>query len=249
MTNHPHLAEYYSTATKTRKIDLLEKELGRIITEAVAKQARKVESYGSDGNHKAKNLLKELADCLPSARNTLKGLRPSATEDLCQDPQGMAEIAKEPWGKLWKKKRTKLRAKDWLKFYKKVIPAALKPNLPNVDDAEEVIAGSNDSTPGPDGIPFGAYRATRETFAPLLTELFTTLMAPAQRHAPPLASTMASFFSCPNQDRAPRYPPHHSHQLCEQADSEAGSQSDYPGGSIPHRAQSERVRPGPPRRR
>jgi hypothetical protein len=42
--------------------------------------------------------------------------------------------------------------------FHRTIPTPLLPNLPTPDDFTEAILASNDSSPGPDGLPFSVYR-------------------------------------------------------------------------------------------
>ena len=48
---------------------------------------------------------------------------------------------------------------DYLLDFQRAIPDHLRPQLPTPDDFSEAILASNDSSPGPDGLPFSVYRA------------------------------------------------------------------------------------------
>ena len=53
----------------------------------------------------------------------------------------------------------------------RVISKLLVPKLPTIDELTDIMLTTNNSCPGPDGIPFAAYRALAATAAPMLHKL------------------------------------------------------------------------------
>ena len=171
---YPHLTSHLKSADKGINAERLQKTISIMIAERYAERADDVlaTNIAQTNNH---NIVTKLAQMLPSRRKRLTRIRADVKSDYTSDPKRMAEIVKEPLAKIWAKRKSKIAPKTWLKFYTNTIPPPLMPNIPNIDDAEEAIAATNDSCPGPDGIPFSAYRAIRRYAAPVLVNLFKAL--------------------------------------------------------------------------
>ncbi len=78
----------------------------------------------------------------------------------------MGKIIVGYYGKLWMKDEglaTDEEMEDYVCEGLPVIPSALRPKAPTRDDFIDAINDTNDSCPGPDGIPFSDYRAYLQT--------------------------------------------------------------------------------------
>ena len=82
----------------------------------------------------------------------------------------MASVAKTYWEKVWAPRSAQPSDKDrsaFLNGYNKKVDPSLVPS-PTLGNVEAAIARSKNTSPGPDGIPFSAWRAAPDLAAPLL---------------------------------------------------------------------------------
>ena len=127
------------------------------------------------------NIIQDVKLELPSTRERLVHIREKGKEpETC--PKAMAKIVKSFWGaKVWAKRSntpTLRRIERYLSIYHKLIPADLivLPQLPSLYHFFAAIEESGDSSAGRDGIPFSIYRALKKVAAPLLMEIFISLV-------------------------------------------------------------------------
>ena len=100
----------------------------------------------------------------------------------------MAQNVALYWGKIWEARLTPPppgAIRDYLNAYLQRVPPSSLPSFPNrthqkicedidmswKEAVERAISSSNDSAPGPDGIPFAAYRALPEICGPFLLDI------------------------------------------------------------------------------
>ena len=116
---------------------------------------------------------------LPSSRQKTSGLRRRVSDDLTTDPEEMAKITEEYWGKqewaAYKRPEGAVKPEVYLRDYRNIIPPTLQPTLPSIDAIIEAINDTNNSSPGPDGISFAVYRVLAEEVAPILLEVLQEL--------------------------------------------------------------------------
>ncbi len=101
----------------------------------------------------------------------------------------MAALAAGFWGPVWAP-WTGEPPGPWLKGYKNRIVGGRALPLPTLLHFEQAIASSNDSAPGPDGIPYVAYRLLCDLATHVLRNV---LVALSQGATPPLALMMVTF--------------------------------------------------------
>ena len=122
------------------------------------------------------SLLKKIKSRLPSDRTRLTALRESLDEEPTTDPKRMGEILQGYWGKIWKQRDDAPSSEEidnYLHGYQPpIIPPSLLPEFPERDAVQDMINGSNDSSPGPDGIPFAFVRK----FSFLLSGLYHRIL-------------------------------------------------------------------------
>ena len=119
-----------------------------------------------------------IKDLVPRTKCRLGGLREREEEEITTSHDSMANIAAAFWGRTWKRRSpgtTEEERKDWLHWYTKKVKLDLicKPQL---DDVRRAITSPKNTSPGPDGIPFAAWRATVDIAAPILFRVLTALM-------------------------------------------------------------------------
>ena len=117
-----------------------------------------------------RNPLRALSDSLPSSRLKIASLKLENSDEDDFTAEGKSRIASDYWSKIWKPRATPTPPKHrslFLKFYTKKVDRTLI-SSPSLDDVKFALSHSKDSTPGPDGIPFSAWRATVDLAAPIL---------------------------------------------------------------------------------
>jgi ribonuclease HI len=146
------------------------------------------------------SLLDEIKLGLPSDRTRLTGIRRTLRENPTEDPQEMGDIIVEFWDEVWKKRRRSPTASalaDHLRSFTKRMNDALRPEIPSVEAIVTLINGSNNSSPGPDGIPFSFYRMMADPVAVCLLDIIKRL---ATGEKPPTGFNHARLFLIPKNN-------------------------------------------------
>ena len=141
---------------------------------------RQASDVGAPSLRRAHNPISSLKLLLPSTRKRLHALRPSMDVDPTSDPGSMAQIAASFWKRIWAQRlddEERIEPEAYFGDYIRTIPPHLTPKIPSVKDLEKAILASNNSSPGTDGIPFVAYRATVSHAAPILKLVLNDLSA------------------------------------------------------------------------
>jgi hypothetical protein len=120
---------------------------------------------------KDNNVLSNIKLTLPSSQSTIKMLRPCADGEPSDDPDVLGNIIQKHYGTLWSDDCIDNDAciNDYLDDYDKRIDPSLVKNL-NLELVARAVANAPNSSRGPDGIPFSAYKALSDTATPLLLE-------------------------------------------------------------------------------
>ena len=147
---------------------------------------------------KAPNVLRAMAEKVPNSRPVLGPLRISPDDVPAQGPTDKSAMAKVFWSKVWDK-RPSVPSSDREKFlegYHKQMDASLC-SRPDVDLVTDIINRPNNSAPGPDGIPFAAWRAAPDLAAPLLLNVFDAI---ASGSLPPEGFNHGLLYLLPKKD-------------------------------------------------
>ena len=141
------------------------------------------------------NLLRTLADKLPSS---VVSLRVSADDVPAVSPSEKSALASEYWSGVWAARPpvTKGQRDIFLRGYDKKVDPSLC-TRPDLAFITEIIDRPNDSTPGPDGIPFAAWRAASGLSGPILLRVFEAV---AKGHFPPEGFNYGLLFLLPKKD-------------------------------------------------
>ena len=138
------------------------------------------------------SIIKQAKFMFPSTRARLTHL--VLHEGLVTHPQRIARALRDAWQPIWDKRRDEASpqaVEDWLRGVPR-IDAKLLPTAPSASEepcnqqdpdatdtwpmlVQESILQTNDSTPGPDGIPFIVYRQNLEISVPLLLDCLVAL--------------------------------------------------------------------------
>ena len=193
---YPQIAHLVSFEKDKVKYDRLHDHLEGLIQDNFCAVAENEDLFSTGNNNlpiatnrkneKGNSIAKELKKALPCNRSRLPGLRerrtglegdtedPADFTELFTDPENMSIIAKRYWKTVWKRatgrrKRAK-HAKTYLNEGR--VPLA-ELEIPSVDKIIDLILDTNDSSPGPDGIPFAVYRLLAAQVAPIFKRLVT----------------------------------------------------------------------------
>ena len=140
--------------------------------------------------------------------------RPKMGQGPVTAPADMSAMINFYWGPIWQRRKDQPSAPDvynYLRQYLTRVPAALNPSTPSLSpDAIcetmdfswqellcRVVNGSNNSCPGPDGIPFAAYRSLGGISTKFLLEVLILL---ANGTLPPPGFNVAHLFLIPKDD-------------------------------------------------
>lgn len=121
--------------------------------------------------------LKNLASKAPNARARISSLRANQDDPQISSAEGQAALAKDYWGAVWQERTPAIAPSQrttFLKGYHPPIDHTLL-HLPLLEDVLAALKCSNNSTPGPDGIPFAAWRAATDISAPILLNALTAI--------------------------------------------------------------------------
>ena len=125
------------------------------------------------------NYAHQLKKLLPSSRASITHLRNTLDDEPTDSPAGKAEIIRLFYSKLWQRDSNEpspasMRSK--LQHYKGKVNQDLI-GFPTLDSVTASILSTNDSSPGPNGIPFNVYRRLVKFYAPIALDLFNDLAA------------------------------------------------------------------------
>lgn len=125
---------------------------------------------------KISNVLADIKLILPSSQSTVRMLRPDQDSEPSDDPDQLGDIIHAHYGALWEKeeKNNDAFTADYLSDYDKIIDASLI-NKPSLELIARAVVNAPNSSRGPDGIPFSAYKALSDVANPLLLECALTL--------------------------------------------------------------------------
>ena len=187
-TRNPDLASLNTTGLRARIDDLLK-------SGGIEAKAR---NPGASSVRKP-NLIKKIKLTLPSTRKRIQALRLSLSSSLTSDPDEMASMAADFWSKIWAPRPVtdeSISPDEYFGDYSNPIPRDLLPSFPTVEETEDSIRGTNDSSPGPDGIPFSAWRAIAQIAALVL---WGVLRALADGVEPPEGFNFGLLFLIPKK--------------------------------------------------
>lgn len=122
--------------------------------------------------------LDEIKQTLPATKTFLKAIRPSMSEDPTSDPEEMGKHLRTFWSDLWNPRSNVPTPQDldkYLNEYEEFINPDLAPIIPDLDEIEDCINQSSNSSPGPDGIPFAFIRAFAFEISPLIRKIILLL--------------------------------------------------------------------------
>ena len=163
---------YTADQLGVRLQELLASEMGKLGAELDAETH--LPTLYIPGERKGLDPISRIKNVLPSTRTRLAFLKAHEDGQITHDPVKMGDIIQGYYEELWKVDEDvadEASTEEYLTDFHRTIPDHLRPKLPTADDFTEAILETNDSSPGPDGLPFSVYRA----YALLDPELAQTL--------------------------------------------------------------------------
>ena len=145
-----------------------------------------------------KNPISSIKELLPNSRVCISHLRAEPSDKPKFDLKGKTEVAKNYWEKVWAKRKEGPSAGEkarYLDSYDKKIKNAVV--LPTVQEIKDTILGTGNTSPGPDGIAFAAWRAAPDLAAPLLHRILVTM---SKGQPPPEGFNFGLLFLLPKTD-------------------------------------------------
>ena len=125
----------------------------------------------------APNAVKALADSAPSSRTHLGPIREGPDSPEAITDQERSAVATSFWSKIWAERKGSASLADrsaFLSSYNKSVDTELLA-VPSLVEVLAAIHHTNNSSAGPDGISFAAWRAAPELAAPILLRVFRAL--------------------------------------------------------------------------
>jgi ribonuclease HI len=149
----------------------------------------------SDGSPNISRV-ERLSKAFPKMKNKISTLR-DENNGCTSDPQTMTKITKKYWGAHFRKKF--LRTRNIKRFLRRHYPGKYITEQPRTLDLETmklIILESGDTAPGPNNIPFAAYRKMVDLAAPIFLKVITALQ---NGTLPPLSFNDAIFHLLPKK--------------------------------------------------
>ena len=172
----------------------------RWVCNGLEKDTRDCISSAAVSSHlsRAPNVLRAMAEKIPNSRPLLGPLRVSPDDVPALGPIDKSAVTKVFWSKVWDR-RASVPSSDRAKFlegYRKVLDSSLC-SKPDLDLVTDIINRPNNSAPGPDGIPFAAWRAVADIAAPILLNVSDAI---ADGRVPPDGFNHGLLYRLPKKD-------------------------------------------------
>ena len=144
-----------------------------------------VAASGPPPSAAASNPVSMLKDKLPGSKARIPHLRQEQADTPCFSEAGKSSIAARFWSGVWAPRvnpPSHSSRESFLSGYSKRVNHSLL-SAPSLVDIRNAVRRSNNSSPGPDGVPFAAWRAAPDLAAPLLLAVLLQLCR--GQHPPP----------------------------------------------------------------
>jgi ribonuclease HI len=140
---------------------------------------------------------------LPSTRERITHLRAHLTDDPTDDPHEMGDIIVNHYQDIWRKNHSLPPHQDMCDFVAarlKMVPPHLQPEAVTPDIVAETIFETNNSSPGPDGIPFSILRTSLEHNFCIAEVIAAIIASMGSGTLPPAGFNYGRFIILPKND-------------------------------------------------
>lgn len=157
----------------TTKISKVEKvaELGKFLDKHLCDQ-----NPGDPGKARQLSRVERLSKAFPKLKDKVAFLRTDQEGNTTTDPSEMAKITKSYWESHFRKKP--LGVKNLPRFLRRHYPGkkiGCQPRDITLADMKQIILEAGDTAPGPNNIPFAAYKALVDQVAPIFLSVIAAL--------------------------------------------------------------------------
>ena len=145
------------------------------------------------------NPIKQLKQNLPRTQARLGGLRALPQDEVSSNGADMSRLAADFWGRVWTTRSPPTSPEErakWLQWYTKKVDHSLL-SKPTLESVRSAVLNSKNTSPGPDGIPFAAWRAIPDISSRVLFKALTSLLNGDQ---PPKDFNLGLLFLLPKKN-------------------------------------------------
>jgi ribonuclease HI/exonuclease III len=156
-----------------------------------------VSASGPPPSAPAPHPITTLKDKLPGSKARIPHLREEQADPPCFAEAGKSSIAAKFWSRVWAPRAfvvSGAERESFLAGYSKKVSSPIP--APSLEDVTEAVESSNNSSPGPDGIPFAAWRAAPDLACPLLFNAFNKI---CEGQPPPSGFNFGLLFLIPKK--------------------------------------------------
>ena len=147
----PEVLDYLNNRPPKRKLKPLFKYLNNLIAVHGVHAPTLLTDTPKQGSE-----LSELKIYIPSTKQRLFSLARGDNQDPTDDPQFLHQIIKEHWGPVWHRRSDRIDPEPYLRQYTTRLRTSIP--MPTEHNIRETILRTGNSSAGPDGIPFIAYK-------------------------------------------------------------------------------------------
>ena len=155
--------------------------------------------HDSEYQQKKEHLLRKLQRIMPGTQGGLDAMCSKDRQNITTDPARIADFLREHWSEVFEKKPVDLNAlRSWTPFDTYSFSASgIATDDPRwalqQSHIRECIVKARESSPGPDGIPYGAWKKILDLASSVLFEVALTMQ---DSSCPPPAEFNLSFLCC-----------------------------------------------------
>jgi hypothetical protein len=136
-------------------------------------------------NKRTANVINDIKRQLPSQRRKVFLLQETLTSPIIDNPDGLSQLIAQHWGEIWQPHSPdEAHIQAFLHAYKKRVNHI--PKITHKVLTRAIHLASNNSSAGPDGVPYAAYKIFAEFYLP---KLLAVAKALGNGNPPPLALT------------------------------------------------------------
>jgi hypothetical protein len=136
-------------------------------------------------NQCKRQILQKLKANIPRTPSCLEAIWDPVAARIVDDPAEVAATVTEHWQRVFNKVDVDHELMhEWLGGYAKRVNATVADLTPSLQQVKTAILASGPSSPGPDGIPFEAYKAVVDTSALVLHRIARVMTDPSSPQLP-----------------------------------------------------------------
>ena len=156
-------------------------ELVQTSTQERINELRNIRSMLPDHIYRQRkeNILNTLKGLIPGSPNKIESIREEATAEVVSDPTRIGKVLTEYWQRVFDDKPTNASLRrEWLDRFRKRLKRTFSVGelRPTMEDVISVLSSLPTSAPGPDGVPFSAFKGMKTLLAPILFDVIQEMI-------------------------------------------------------------------------